>query len=120
MSKAPEVNPPVRLESRPGDIELTPDELRGLAFFAMIRKSTRMPKFEELPGATRLRRYQDGDVVWRQGEVGFTAFYILTAADLARVRQSREAMLQSRQARLGAADLAPDEAARLGEEVRQL
>ncbi len=77
-----EVNPIVHLEARPGDIILTPAQLQSLSFFKRVKDPRRLPKFQELPGAVMLRFYQAGEEIWRQGETGFTAFYILTPDDL--------------------------------------
>lgn len=72
------VNPESDLEPRPGDLQLTSEELAALALFKAMSKP---PSFEKYPGATILRRYAQGDVICRQGDAGSTAFYILASED---------------------------------------
>jgi hypothetical protein len=79
------VNVPVQLEPRDGDVFLTPDELSRLSLFQLIRGGNRRPRFGNFPGAARLRHYHSGEQIWRQGEVGHSAFYILTAEDLGKL-----------------------------------
>ncbi len=73
------LNPPVHLEDRDTDILLNGEQLARISLFSKVK---RKPKFEETPGAIRLRRIRKGEVLFRQGEAGWTAMYILTAADL--------------------------------------
>jgi hypothetical protein len=77
-----EVNPVVHLSPRAGDVFLTPEQIQGLSFFRRVEDPRRMPKFHELPGAVLLRLYRDEEKILQQGEMGFTAFYILTTEDL--------------------------------------
>ncbi len=74
------LNPPVHLEDRDIDIPLSGEQLARISLFSKVK---RKPKFEETPGAIRLRRIRRGEVLFRQGEAGWTAMYILTAGDLA-------------------------------------
>ena len=74
------LNPPVHLEDRDSDMPLSGEQLARISLFSKVK---RKPKFEETPGAIRLRRIHRGEVLFRQGEAGWTAMYILTAADLA-------------------------------------
>ena len=46
---------------------------------------------EKFPGAIRVRHYLAGDAICRQGEAGWTAFYILTAADVENVIEAKPA-----------------------------
>jgi Fe-S-cluster-containing hydrogenase component 2/CRP-like cAMP-binding protein len=82
---AKEVMPPADLLYRPGDIELPPEELSKISLLARLADATRKG-FEKFPKTMRLRRYQRGDVICRQGEEGATAFYILTGEDVKRLR----------------------------------
>jgi Fe-S-cluster-containing dehydrogenase component len=80
------VRPPAELAPRPGDEELTVDELQKISLFAGLKEQ---PGMEEFPGTLILRRYRKGDVVCRIGEPGWTAFYILTSKDLESLRGGR-------------------------------
>jgi Fe-S-cluster-containing dehydrogenase component/CRP-like cAMP-binding protein len=79
-------NPEATLDARPGDETLTPSELKSLSLFADLKKP---PSFEKFPGAVVLRRFSAGDVIVRQGEAGWTAFYILTADDLLKIGRAQ-------------------------------
>ena len=74
------VNPLAQLASRPGDVELSLDQLALLEVFASLKKA---PAFAKFPGTYVLRHYRKGDVICRQGEAGGTAFYMLTGKDVA-------------------------------------
>jgi Fe-S-cluster-containing hydrogenase component 2/CRP-like cAMP-binding protein len=78
------LNPPAELQARPGDVPLPPGVFLGLSLFARLRKK---PNLERFPGTLILRRYQRGEVICRQGEAGWTAFYSLTSDDLLALRQ---------------------------------
>lgn len=82
------VNVPVSLEPRDGDIDLTPAELAQLSLFQLIKSANKRPKFDNFPGSTRIRHYRLNDEIWRQGEVGHSAFYILTAKDVETLENS--------------------------------
>lgn len=75
---AGETQPPAELESRPGDVEL-PWQL-----FKVIRRIDRVSDkiLQTSPGTLRLRRYREGEPICVQGEQGWTAFLILTDADV--------------------------------------
>ena len=88
------VNPPVELEPRDGDIELSTTQLRALSLFKLIDAPKNIPNFDQHPRAVMLRRYgadrrggSDKEIC-RQGEAGFTAFYVLTAEDLNELAKS--------------------------------
>jgi CRP-like cAMP-binding protein/Fe-S-cluster-containing dehydrogenase component len=76
-------NPEATLDPRPDDEILSPAALKSLSLFADLKRT---PTFEKFPGALVLRHYTAGEVVVRQGEAGWTAFYILTSADLVKLR----------------------------------
>src|SRR5690242_8669800 len=75
-----ELNPPVELESRATDIDLSPEQFLQLSLFKGVKQP---PPLKKWPGAIRLRRYRRGEVICRQGVTGYTAFSILTSADVA-------------------------------------
>jgi CRP-like cAMP-binding protein len=80
------VNPESDLEPRPGDLQLTSEELQRLSLFKGMSKP---PSFEKYPGATVLRRYSQGEVICRQGDGGATAFYILSSEDALELNSAR-------------------------------
>src|SRR6266436_3859596 len=71
--------PEAELRSRPSDVELTDEQFLKIGLFAQLK---RKPTLEKFPGAMVLRRYRQGEVIFRQGEAGWTALYILTSEDL--------------------------------------
>src|SRR3954453_11188755 len=84
MAKAKELMPSADLEPRDGHGE-PPAEQRGkLSLFAGLKGKTDLEKF---PGTLRVRHYNSGDAICRQGEAGWTAFYILTTEDVQNVLQ---------------------------------
>jgi CRP-like cAMP-binding protein/Fe-S-cluster-containing dehydrogenase component len=103
-------NPEATLDARPGDESLTPSELKALSLFADLKRS---PTFEKFPGAIVLRRYVRGDVIVRQGEAGWTAFYILTRDDLLKLRGGQLAQARHEGA-------TPETVAALERELNQL
>jgi CRP-like cAMP-binding protein/Fe-S-cluster-containing dehydrogenase component len=103
------------LPSRAGDERLSPDELLKVSIFDGLK----VANLERYPGALVLRRYEAGEVVCRQGEAGWTAFYIVTSEDMVRLREAQAdraaaselKALKADVARLGGAGV--DEAAKL-------
>lgn len=75
------------LEPRAGDENLSADELTKIAVFDGVKPAN----LERYPGAVVLRHYGKGEVVCRQGEAGWTAFYILTTEDLLAIREAQDA-----------------------------
>src|SRR5262245_53906185 len=73
------VNPPAQLERRDSDVALSTEQLLRISLFARLKKK---PKPEESPGTLILRRFRKGEVIARQGEAGWTAFYALTGEDV--------------------------------------
>src|SRR5207302_957638 len=47
------------------------------------------PSLDKFPGAMVLRHYSKGEELCRQGEAGWTAFYILTLDDVLAMQQMR-------------------------------
>ncbi|HEX4591581.1 MAG TPA: cyclic nucleotide-binding domain-containing protein [Gemmataceae bacterium] len=88
MGKAKELMPSADLLPRDGDVELSSEQMAKLSLFAGLKGKTDLEKF---PGAIRVRHYLSGDAICRQGEPGWTAFYILTAADVENVIQAKPA-----------------------------
>jgi CRP-like cAMP-binding protein len=73
------MNPPAELEPRPGDVVIPVERYADLSLFALLKAK---PTLEKFPGAFALRRFRKGEVICRQGEAGWTAFYLLTAEDV--------------------------------------
>jgi Fe-S-cluster-containing hydrogenase component 2/CRP-like cAMP-binding protein len=86
MAKQIVVNPPAELRGRDTDVPLTPEQLLKLSLFAPLKQKPALDKF---PGYVRLRRYAADEVICRQGEAGFTAFYLLTSEDVLALRQGQ-------------------------------
>jgi Fe-S-cluster-containing hydrogenase component 2/CRP-like cAMP-binding protein len=84
------VKPPARLERRPGDEELTIEQLKQISLFAGL---SRPVDLEQFPGTVLLQRFEKGEAICRQNEPGWTAFYILTTKDLLELRQSQRKAL---------------------------
>ncbi len=77
---------PEKLKLRPGDVELNVTQLKLTPLFANASdKTARRLASLRVKGAVVLRHYWAGDVVCRQGEPGWTAFYIMRDVDLRRV-----------------------------------
>src|ERR1700733_5173473 len=76
---AKQVMPEAQLEARASDIKVTDELLLQISLFAQLK---RKPSLDKFPGSLVLRRYKKGDVICRQGDAGWTAFYILTAEDV--------------------------------------
>jgi CRP-like cAMP-binding protein len=73
-----QVLPAARLEPRQGDVPVTAELLTQISLF---REAKGRLWLEKYPGALALRRFREGEVVVREGEPGWTAFYVLTAED---------------------------------------
>ena len=84
------VNPPPDFERRPGDIYLSAEQYLNLSLFAKLK---RKPSLDKFPGALILRRYTEGEEIYRQGEAGWTAFYALTTEDVLGLREARHLTL---------------------------
>src|SRR5436853_3013312 len=76
---AKQLMPKAELERRDSDIPLTDEQINKIGLFAKLK---RKPSLDKYPGAISLRRFRKGEVLFRQGEAGWTAFYILTSEDL--------------------------------------
>jgi len=96
------INPTATLLPRPGDEYLGIEALGLISLFASERTQGAV---EQSPGTVVLRRYRSGETIVRQGDAGWTAFYILSAAEVVAVRESQLAEVEERRRTLG-----PDEA----------
>jgi CRP-like cAMP-binding protein/Fe-S-cluster-containing hydrogenase component 2 len=76
---AKQLMPKAELEPRESDVSLTDEQFLKIGLFAQLK---RKPSLDKFPGAMVLRRYRKGEVIFRQGEAGWTAFYTLTSEDL--------------------------------------
>jgi Fe-S-cluster-containing hydrogenase component 2 len=84
MAKQTVLNPPAELEPRASDVALPYDHFLHFSFFTQMK---RKPTVEKFPGTLVLRRFEPGEVLCRQGEAGWTAFYLLTAGDVLALKQ---------------------------------
>jgi len=76
---AKQLMPQAELEANVTDVRLGDDEALQLSLFAQLK---RKPSLDKYPGALMLRRFRKGEVICRQGEAGWTAFYVLTSEDV--------------------------------------
>src|SRR5579859_1689522 len=122
---AKQVMPEAELVSHPSDIELTAEQYGKIGLFANLQRKVSIEKF---PGALRLRRFRKGEVIFRQGEQGWTALYILTSEDVLAVGQSQVQSLVSEsdsfsggeQAQMQPGTLQPQEIAALRKRLDQI
>jgi CRP-like cAMP-binding protein len=80
--------PAAQLEPSEGDIHLSNDQFMQLSLFAQL---TRKPTLDKYPGTMVIRRFRKGELMFRQGEAGWTAFYLLTTEDVLKVLESQYA-----------------------------
>src|SRR5438876_11746242 len=76
---AKQLMPRAELEPRDSDVKATDEQFLKIKLFAQLK---RKPSLDKFPGAMVLRRYRKGEVIFRQGEAGWTAFHILTSEDV--------------------------------------
>src|SRR5262245_45062038 len=81
---AKEVNPRGRLEEREGDINLLPKQYLKLSLFAGLKKP---PDLDKFPGSLVIRRLRRKEELFRQGEPGWTAFYLCKLEDVLTIRE---------------------------------
>ncbi|MBL9007800.1 MAG: cyclic nucleotide-binding domain-containing protein [Myxococcales bacterium] len=92
---------PQRLPLRQGDSALTLQQLLGLSLFqGLSRRAEARLRGKHAQGLAVLRHYRAGEVICRQGEPGWTAYYLLPIADRLWLRESQEAAAEISQARL--------------------
>lgn len=82
------VMPEAELEPRPGDLPIRLDRLDLCQQISLFKQLKAGPGVERLPGTLLLRHYDEGEVICRQGEAGWTAFYVLTSEDVAGLKQA--------------------------------
>ncbi len=83
MAKQVVVNPEAQLERHHSDVLVSDKQLLGVSLFAKLKQK---PSLEKFPGTWIVRRYRQGEVIFRQGEAGWTAFYPLTTEDVLGLR----------------------------------
>ena len=110
-----------RLELRPGDVELSPEQLLKISTFAGMSAGF----LKKNRGAIVLRRYAKDEIVCRQGDAGWSAFYILKSEDLLAIREGDtgdegEEELRHRVDRLTAATSATEAVAAYKAELARL
>src|SRR5262249_33405576 len=66
-------------EPRPSDVRMTDERYQSISLFKNLKAKISLDKY---PGTVVVRRYRKGEVICRQGEAGWTAFYILTTEDM--------------------------------------
>jgi Fe-S-cluster-containing hydrogenase component 2/CRP-like cAMP-binding protein len=88
------IRPPGDLRPRDGDEDLSIQQIEQIAKFGQLSEQ---PDWEEWPGMVALRRYKPGEVICRQDEPGWTAFYILTTEELLQLREGQLALLRKEQ-----------------------
>jgi Fe-S-cluster-containing hydrogenase component 2/CRP-like cAMP-binding protein len=85
------MNPPAQLEARDSDVSVPFDWFVRFSLFARLKKAQRKKPDEppdllntlaKFPGTLALRRFRAGDVICRQGEAGWTAFYALGTEEM--------------------------------------
>src|SRR2546423_15612524 len=81
---AKQLMPRAELEPRSGDVPLPDEVMLQLSLFAQLK---RKPNLEKFPGALVVRRFRKDEIVFRQGEAGWTAFYLLTSEDVLAIRE---------------------------------
>jgi CRP-like cAMP-binding protein len=86
MAKAIVMNPPAELERRDSDVPVPSDRFLKFSLFARL---TKKPTVEKFPGTLVLRRFRPGEVICRQGESGWTAFYLLKSEDVLALRREQ-------------------------------
>ncbi len=84
---AKQLMPKAELEPRDRDVKLTDEQFLKIGLFTRLK---RKPSLDKFPGAMVLRRYRKGEAIFRQGEAGWTAFYILTSEDLLEIVQHEQ------------------------------
>lgn len=79
------VNLTAELEARESDVAIPDLLFPRIPPFSELKSTTKLATF---PGAVILRRFRKGEVICRQGEAGWTAFYIPTSSELGAIRDA--------------------------------
>jgi Fe-S-cluster-containing hydrogenase component 2/CRP-like cAMP-binding protein len=116
---AKQVMPVPDLGERTDDLLLTDEEYLGIGLFA---RTKRKPSLDKYPGTLVLRRYRKDAEIYRQGETGWTAFYVLTSEEALvilepRLRAARQVTWPAADNRLKGLE---QEVASLRERVREI
>ncbi|MGE3807522.1 MAG: cyclic nucleotide-binding domain-containing protein, partial [Gemmataceae bacterium] len=90
------INPEAELEARETDLPLRDEEFLDISLFDGLK---RKPSIDKFPGAIKLRRYRQGEAITRQGEAGWTAFYLLTSEDVAALADKQASLSRDRDKR---------------------
>src|SRR5947209_17777003 len=80
------LKPPASPRPREGVEELTIPQVEQISLFKELSSA---PKLQSLPGTVILRHYAKGEVICRQGEPGWTAYYVLKTEDLLELRRGQ-------------------------------
>lgn len=71
-----------KLRLRPGDVELTPEQLLRISLFQSLAPGAQAKLRGQLgQGAVVLRQFRAGEIICRQGDPGWTAFHLLKRED---------------------------------------
>jgi CRP-like cAMP-binding protein len=87
MAKTIVMNPPAELEPRDSDVRI--DAAERFLKFSLFARLAKKPTVDKFPGTLVLRRFRRGEVICRQGESGWTAFYLLTTQDVLDLRKEQ-------------------------------
>lgn len=91
------VNLTAELEPRDSDVAIPDLLFPKIPPFSELKSTAKLANF---PGAVILRRFRKGEVICRQGDPGWTAFYIPTSRELEAVREAPRAQLNVAEADL--------------------
>src|SRR5262249_22977176 len=94
-------NLPAELEPRDSDVRIPALLLPKIPPFFELKTMANLFNF---PGSVILRRFRKGDVVCRQGEAGWTAFYIPKANEIQAIREAPRKQLEIAMADLAKAE----------------
>jgi CRP-like cAMP-binding protein/Fe-S-cluster-containing hydrogenase component 2 len=84
------VKPPARLDPHDGDFDLPPVLYLECGVFKRLKMK---PSTDKFPGTLVLRKFRAGEILCSQGDPGWTAFAILTAADIVALAAGRDKLL---------------------------
>ena len=88
MAKEKLIQAIAELERRPSDLTVPHDQLEQYQAIAMLAGIVK--RLEGLPNTLVVRRYKQGEVICRQGEAGWTAFYILIDDEVTKFFEKRK------------------------------
>ena len=79
-----------------GGRPLSPEELAAIPDFAVIKKEI----WSKFPGAIAMKDYEPGEILFKEGDFGTTAFYLLSG-EIDVLLQTQVAALRSEERRVG-------------------